>query len=148
MIKDFLLWPYSLLELRLFRWLFCLVGPILSFVYIYKYRPFGFSWFDQEEIVRLAFYYSAPVVVIWVIHLFVLQPLIVKRLNLLSTVAWLIWINLVISMYMYSFSEIYIFDSQFDWYFLPETMRMVYLMGGGETLGIMAVHFIFMLRQK
>ena len=140
MIKNFLLKPYSLLSLKSFKWLFCLAGPVLSFVYILAVKPYGFSWFNLDEQIRLSLYYSLPVIGIWFIHLFILVPAIFKKMHVLNTILLLAWIHFVITMYVYSFSEIYIFDSQFDWYFLPETFAIVYKMGGGLTLFLMVIH--------
>lgn len=138
--------PYSLLELRAFKWLFCLTGPILSFVYILTVKPYGFSWFSPDEQMRLAVYYSLPVIGIWALHLFLLQKILFKKLSILTTFIWLIWIHFLISMYIYSFSEVYIFNSQFDWYFLPDTFKMVYQMGGVVTLLLMLVQFGYLFR--
>ena len=140
--------PYNLLELRVFKWLFCLTGPILSFIYILTIKPYGFNWFKPDEQIRLALYYSIPVIGIWAIHLFLLQKILFKKLNLLTTFIWLTWIHFAISMYVYSFSEMYIFDSQFDWYFLPDTLKMVYQLGGVVTLLLMLVHFRYLFRKR
>ena len=145
---EFLLKPYTLLGVRTFKWIFCLIGPVLSFFYVLAVKPYGFSWFDTDEQIQLAIYYSLPVIGIWVIHLFLLQPLIVKKLNILNTFIWLAWIHFVISMYIYSFSEVYIFGSQFDWYFLPDTLKMVFQMGAAVTLIIVVIHLGYLIRQR
>ena len=145
MIKDFLLKPYLLLGLRPFKWLFCLTGPIASIIYILIVKPYGFSWFDIDEQIRLSLYYSIPVIGIWYFHLFVLQPLLFKKLYFLNTTIWLIWIHFFIAMYVYSFSEIYIFDSQFDWYFLPDTLVIVFRMGAIETIFLMVTLYGYLL---
>ncbi|MCP4460211.1 MAG: hypothetical protein GY816_19635 [Cytophagales bacterium] len=138
MIKDFLLKPYLLLGLRPYKWLFCFTGPILSSIYLLAAKPYGFSWFRLDEQIRLSLYYSIPVIGIWYIHLFLLQPIVFKKLHAINTTIWLAWIHFVISMYVYAFSEIYIFDSQFDWYFFPDTLILVFRMGAIETIFLMA----------
>lgn len=149
MAKGILLRAYDLLELRPFKWLFCLAGPVLSFVYILTVQPFPFNRFPKE-LIPLSLYYSVPVIGIWALHLFVLQPILIKKSNILSTVLLLIWVHVVITMYVYSFSEIYIFGSwfQFDWYFLPETFKIVFQMGAVLTFGLALVHFGFTWRKK
>lgn len=148
MSKGILLRSYDLLDLRSFKWLFCFAGPVLSFIYILTEQPYGFSWFSTEELIQLSLYYSAPVSGIWALHLFVLQPLLVKESNVLSTFLMLVWVHVVITMYVYSFSEVYIFDSQFDWYFLPETFKLVFQMGAVLTFVLILIHFFFSIRKK
>ena len=131
------------MELRPFKWLFCLAGPVLSFIYIITVQPYGFGWFKTEALIELSLYYSIPVIGIWALHLFVLQPLVIKKSSVLSTILLLIWVHFVITLYVHSFSEIKFPDGQFDWYFLPETFKMVFQMGSVLTLALALVHFGF-----
>lgn len=150
MIKKKLLKPYSLLESQIFKWFFCLTGPILSFIYLLTVKPYGFSLFPLDEQIRLALFYSVPVIGIWALHLFLLQKIVFKKLNFLTTFFWLIWIHFATSMYVYSFSEVYIFDSQFDWYFFPDTLRMVFQFGGVVTFSLILAHlgYLYLFQKK
>ena len=148
MIKSILLRSYDLLELRPFKWLFCLAGPFLSFMYILIVQPYGLGWFSPAAIFQLSLYYSIPVIGIWVLHLFVLQPRLIKKSTVLSTLLLLIWVYVVIALYIYSFSEVYIFDSQFDWYFFPEILKMVFQMGAVLTFVLTLIHFGYSRRKR
>jgi len=148
MIKDFLLRPYGLLGFKRFRWLFSLVGSTFTFFYLIGMKPLGFNFFHTDEQIRLAFYYSVPTAIIWLVHVFLLQPLIFKQMRILNTFVWLAWIHFVIGMYIYTFTEIYIFDSQFDWYFLPETLNKTFQLGGMITAILVIAHYGMHVRRK
>lgn len=133
MIKNFLLKPYGLLCVKGFKWFFSLTYSICIFVYLTVGKPVGFSLFSQEDQVRLALYYSVPTAAIWMLHVFVLQSFLFKEMRIGNTLLWLIWIHFSIGMYVYSCSEIFIFNGQFDWYFLPEILLGVFQLGGAIT---------------
>jgi hypothetical protein len=104
--------------------------------------------FEQSEQIRLALFYSIPVMVIWMIHLFLLQSRIIKKLNILNTLAYLAWINLFIGIYYYTFNEIYIFGGQFDFYWLPMTLKNTMLLGGTVALIMVGIHSGYLIRNK
>lgn len=145
---EFLTKRYSLLKFRTFRWLFTFTGPVITFIYILAKKPFGFSMFEQSEQIRLALFYSIPVMVIWMIHLFFLQSRIIKKLNILNTLIYLAWINLFIGIYYYTFNEIYIFGGQFDFYWLPMTLKNTMLLGGTVALIMVGIHSGYLIRNK
>ena len=148
MIKGFLLRRYSLLKFHTFRWLFAFIGPLLTFLYLLSEKPFGFSLFSEGEQIRLATYFSAPVVLIWLLHFYLIQPRIFKRLNILVTILWLTWINLFIGFYYYTFSEIYIFGSQFDFYFLPDILIGNFKVGGLISAFMVLIHGGYIIRRR
>ena len=145
---EFLSRRYSLLKFRTFRWLFTFTGPIITFIYILTKKPFGFSMFEQSEQIRLALFYSIPVMVIWIIHLFFLQPKLIKKLNILNSIIYLVWINLFIGFYYYTFNELYIFGGQFDFYWLPMTLKNTMLLGGTVALIMVGIHSGYLIRNK
>lgn len=140
--------PYGLLSFKRFKWLFSLAGSTFTFFYLIGAKPHGFSFFDSDEQLRLAFFYSVPTALIWIIHLFLLQPLIFKQMRILTTSLWLAWIHFVIGMYIYIFSEMYLFDSQFDWYFLPETLQKTFQLGILITMILVISHYGLVKRRE
>jgi hypothetical protein len=145
---EFLTRRYSLLKFSTFRWLFTFTGPIIAFVYILVKKPFGFGLFETSEQIRLALFYSIPVMLIWGIHLFYLQPKVIKKLNILNTFVYLAWVNLFIGCYYYAFSEIYIFGAQFDFYWLPMTLKITMLLGVFVTLCMVVIHAGYLIRNR
>ncbi len=121
-----------MLDSLLFKWLFVLTGPVISFLFIVIKEPMGLRLFSNDFILTLALSYSISLILIWVLHLFVIQDRIIKSLNLLTTVVWLAWISFFIGIFNYVFFEVYLFKSQFDFYYLPEVLK--YSMGFGLTL--------------
>lgn len=139
---------YSLLKFKTFRWLFTFTGPIITFIYILAKKPFGFGLFEQAEQIRLALFYSVPVIVFWIIHLFLIQPRLIKKPNLLNTFVYLAWIHLFIGCYYYAFTEIYIFGAQFDFYWLPMTLKNTMLLGSVVTLAMVGIHAGYLIRNR
>lgn len=139
---------YSLLKLKTFLWQFCLLGPIITFTYILAVKPFGFALFPAKELRMLALYFSAPPILIWAVHLYLLRPIFIKRLTILNTILFLLWINLVIGIYNYTFAEIYIFGSLFDFYWLPMVLQQALLLGAAVSLILITSHAAWMMRRK
>lgn len=139
---------YSLLKLRVFLWQFCLLGPLITFIYILTVKPFGFSLFDSKELLRLSFYFSAPPMLLWALHLYILRPVIIKRLTILNTILFLLWINLVIGLYNYTFAEVYIFGSLFDFYWLPGVIWRALMLGALVTMILASTHAGWLMRRK
>ena len=137
-----------MLKFKTFRWLFTFTGPIITFIYVLAKKPFGFALFEQSEQIRLALFYSIPVMLIWIIHLFALQPRLIKKLNIWNTFIYLAWINLFIGIYYYSFTEIYIFGAQFDFYWLPMTLKNTMLLGATVTLFMVGMHSGYLIRNR
>jgi hypothetical protein len=147
-VIEFLSRRYSLLKFRTFRWLFTFTGPTIAFIYILVKKPFGFGLFDTSEQIRLALFYSIPVMLIWGIHLFLLQPRLIRKLNILNSVIYLVWINFFIGCYYYAFSEIYIFGAQFDFYWLPMTLKNTMLLGAVVTVIMVGIHSGYLIRNR
>lgn len=147
-VIEFLSRRYSLLKFRTFRWLFTFTGPIITFIYILTKKPFGFALFETNEQIRLALFYSIPVMLIWVIHLFYIQTRVIKKLNILNTFVYLAWINFFIGCYYYAFTEIYIFGAQFDFYWLPMTLKNSMLLGAFVTLPMVGIHAGYLIRNR
>jgi len=145
---TFLFRHYSLLKSRTFRWLFTFIGPVFTFFYILEKKPFGFGLFNSEEQIKLALYYSIPVVGIWILHLFLIQPWLMRKLNILNTFIYLVWIHLFIGFYYYIFSEIYIFGGMFDFYWLPLTLETTLLMGVMVTTLLVMIHGGYHIRKR
>lgn len=145
---TFLFRQYSLLQSRTFRWLFALTGPIFTFFYILEKKPFGFGLFNASVQIKLALYYSIPVIGIWILHLFLIQPKLLRKLNILNTFIYLTWIHVFIGFYYYTFSEIYIFGSMFDFYWLPLTLQTTLLMGAFVTTLLVLIHGGYLIRKR
>jgi hypothetical protein len=128
--------------------MFALIGPIFTFFYILAKKPFGFGLFPVDEQIRLALFYSIPVILIWIIHLFLIQPRLLKKLTIWNTILFLAWIHLFIGFYYYAFSEIYIFGGMFDFYWLPLTLRMTMLLGLFITSIMILIHGGFLIRKR
>jgi hypothetical protein len=139
---------YSLLKFRTFRWLFVFTGPILVFIYILAKKPFGFRLFPISEQIQLALFFSIPVMFIWIAHLFWLQSVIIKKLNILNTFLWLTWIHFFISCYYYTFSELYIFGGQFDFYWFPMTLNYTMVLGVFITSIMVVMHGGYLIRKR
>ena len=139
---------YSLLRLKVFLWQFCVFGPLITFFYILGIQPFGFSLFSSEELMRLALYFSAPPMLIWVLHLYVLRPMIIKRHTIKSTILYLLWINFVIGIYNYTFAELYIFGGLFDFYWLPGVLWRALLLGAVVAAILASTHAGWLMRRR
>ena len=96
-----------------------LVGALMTFGYIVIEAPYGLSLFSPNELRKLASLFAFPTIIIWLLHLFVLQRLLFSRFSLAGAFVWLTWIGGLVSFYHYCFLELYLFESQFDWYFFP-----------------------------
>ncbi len=134
-----------MLDSLLFKWFFVLTGPIVSFLYIVIKEPMGLRLFSDGFILTLALWYSISLIAIWVLHLFVIQHRLFKRLTLLTTLVWLAWISFFIGLFNYAFFEVYLFKSQFDFYYLPEIMK--YSMGFGMVLALIFL-VIFTIKKR
>ncbi len=147
-ILDYLNTSYSLIKLNTFLWQFCVLGPLITFVYILSIKPYGFSLFDQSEQLKIAFFFSAPPMLIWALHLYLIRPLVVKRLTRLNTVLFIVWISLIVGLYNYTFAEIYIFGSLFDFYWLPMVLKQSLILGGLVTLILASSHAGWKMRRR
>ncbi len=142
---------YSLLKFKTFRWFFCFTGPTLTFIYLLSEKPFGFGLFKSAEQIKLAFYFSGPVILIWAIHLFLIQPRLFKRMNILITILWLTWIHLFLVGYYYVGAEVWFFGrsvSEFDFYILPEIMTANFEAGALITALIIMIHGGYIIRRR
>ena len=147
-MKKFFNRPYSLLKFRIFLWQFCLLGPIIMFVYILAIKPFGISMFESSEQIRLAIFYSFPPMLIWMLNMFLLKPILIKHLTILNTIVFLIWINLLMGLYNYTFAEIYIFGSQFDFYWLSRVLYRTMGLGVVVATIVAFIHAGWLMRRK
>lgn len=135
LLDGFLRKPYGLLDSRLFKWLFILTGPVLSFLFVIIKKPKILALlYTDQEVYLITLLYSLILAIIWILHLNVLQRVLFKELNFLKTLIWLVWINLLSGLFNFVFIVMTLFDKEFDWYFFPEILMKTLYFGGAVTI--------------
>jgi len=147
-VLSYLSRSYSLIRFNSFIWQFCVIGPLITFVYILSVKPYGFSLFPQEEQIKIAFYFSAPPMLIWTLHLYLIRPLVIKRHTILNTMLFIAWISAIVGLYNYTFAEIYIFGSLFDFYWLPMVLKQSMSLGVLVTMILASSHAGWIMRRR
>lgn len=118
------------------------------FSYILSERPYGLGLFDQDELIVIACYFAIPPIFIWLLHLYLVPRFLIKRFTILNTVLLLVWVNLFIGFYNYTFTEIYIFGSMFDFYWLPGVLYRSMTLGGAVALLMVFTHWGWVTRRR
>lgn len=60
----------------------------------------------------------------------------------------LTWINVLVGMYNYTFTEIYLFDSLFDFYWLPSVLWPSLSLGASVSIVLVISHAGWLQRRK
>ncbi len=87
---------YDLLEIRKFKFLITFGGSIFIFIFLWIFEPFGIHTLNQLQKLYSLTLYSICNLVVWLVHVFLLQDVVLKKMTIANTIFWLTWIVFVL----------------------------------------------------
>lgn len=98
---------YNLLEIKLFKSLLCFVCPLVVFIFLLVFQPFGLGAFNTKERLMLVSLYSLPSVFIWYLLVYQFAVKIRMQYTIGTTILLLFVGNLLTAFSLFILHHLY-----------------------------------------
>ncbi len=107
--------PSDFLKDSRVKLLLSLGTTLFAGLFLWFFGPFGLAIYHADVKAELIFFYCVFGYAIFVLHLYLLQKLVIRKYTIGATILWLIWICLVIGLSNFLIFEIIVGKGEFLW---------------------------------
>ena len=87
---------YDLLKIKRFKLLITFGGSIFVFIFLWIFEPYGINTLSHLQKFYSLSVYTVCGLVVWLVHVFLIQDIVLKKMTVGYTILWLTWIVFVL----------------------------------------------------